>query len=63
MRTLSRAGTPSRLTGAMDGASIRGSVVMSAGKRPLTLVYGAKDEKHNQAVVPRSILSQMAKRR
>ena len=47
----------------MDGASIRGSVVMSAGKRPLTLVYGAMDEKHNQAVVLRSILSQMAKRR
>ncbi len=38
-------------------------LLKSAGKRPLTLVYGAKDEEHNQAVVLRSILSQMASRR
>ncbi|HEY7245120.1 MAG TPA: DUF488 family protein [Xanthobacteraceae bacterium] len=37
-------------------------LLRSAGRRPLTLVYGAKDEEHNQAVVLRSILSQMAKR-
>jgi uncharacterized protein YeaO (DUF488 family) len=36
---------------------------MSAGTHPLTLVYGTKDEKHNRAVVLRSVLSQMAKRR
>ena len=35
------------------------SLVTVAGKRPLTLVYGAKDEEHNQAVVLRDMLSQM----
>jgi uncharacterized protein YeaO (DUF488 family) len=38
-------------------------LLQAAGKRPLTLVYGAKDEEHNQAVVLRAILSQMASRR
>ncbi|AQS40904.1 MAG: Hypothetical protein BHV28_01800 [Candidatus Tokpelaia hoelldobleri] len=27
-----------------------------AGKRPLTLLYGARDEKHNQAVVLKRVL-------
>ena len=35
------------------------SLVAAAGTRPLTLVYGAKDEEHNQAVVLRGLLSQM----
>jgi uncharacterized protein YeaO (DUF488 family) len=39
------------------------ALLNAAGRRPLTLVYGAKDEEHNQAVVLRAILSQMAKRR
>lgn len=34
----------------------------AAGKRPLTLVYGAKDEEHNQAVVLRKMLSLLSKR-
>lgn len=34
----------------------------AAGKGPLTLVYGAKDEERNQAVVLRDVLSRMAKR-
>jgi uncharacterized protein YeaO (DUF488 family) len=38
-------------------------LLKAAGKRPLTLVYGAKDEEHNQAVVLRSVLSRMVKRR
>jgi uncharacterized protein YeaO (DUF488 family) len=38
------------------------SLLTSAGKRPLTLVYGAKDESHNQAVVLRDLLSQMTTR-
>jgi uncharacterized protein YeaO (DUF488 family) len=33
----------------------------AVGKRPLTLVYGAKDEVHNQAVVLRDLLSQMTR--
>jgi uncharacterized protein YeaO (DUF488 family) len=35
------------------------SLITAAGDRPLTLVYGAKDEQHNQAVVLRDLLSQM----
>ena len=35
------------------------SLVTAAGNRRLTLVYGAKDEKHNQAVVLRDLLSKM----
>jgi uncharacterized protein YeaO (DUF488 family) len=35
------------------------SLVTAAGNRRLTLVYGAKDEEHNQAVVLRDMLSQM----
>jgi uncharacterized protein YeaO (DUF488 family) len=34
----------------------------AAGKGPLTLVYGAKDEAHNHAVVLREVLSGMSKR-
>ena len=37
------------------------SLLAAAGKR-LTLVYGAKDEKHNQALVLRDLLSRMARR-
>ena len=37
------------------------SLLAAAGKR-LTLVYGAKDEKHNQALVLRDLLSRQAKR-
>ena len=33
----------------------------AAGKGPLTLVYGAKDEERNQAVVLRDVLSAMSK--
>src|SRR5947207_12874008 len=36
------------------------SLLKSAGKRRLTLVYGAKDENHNQAIVLRDILLRMA---
>jgi uncharacterized protein YeaO (DUF488 family) len=36
------------------------SLLKSAGKRPVTLVYGAKDENHNQAVVLRDMLARMA---
>ncbi len=34
----------------------------AAGKGPLTLVYGAKDEEHNQAVVLCDALSAMSKK-
>jgi uncharacterized protein YeaO (DUF488 family) len=37
------------------------SLLAAAGKR-LTLVYGAKDEKYNQALVLRNSLSRMARR-
>ena len=37
-------------------------VLDAAGRGPLTLVYGAKDEERNQAVVLRDVLSRMAKR-
>lgn len=33
----------------------------AAGKGKLTLVYGAKDERHNQAVVLREVLSRTSK--
>ena len=33
------------------------------GKGPLTLVYGAKDEEHNQAAVLRDVLSAMGRHR
>lgn len=33
----------------------------AAGKGPLTLVYGAKDEEHNQAVVLSDVLARMSK--
>ncbi|MFP5404796.1 MAG: DUF488 domain-containing protein [Gammaproteobacteria bacterium] len=39
------------------------SVLAAAGKGPMTLVYGAKDEVHNQAVVLRGLLSQHAGKR
>ena len=35
------------------------ALVAAAGNRLLTLVYGAKDEEHNQAVVLRDMLSKM----
>ncbi len=35
------------------------SVLSAAGKGPLTLVYGAKDEEHNQAIVLREVLARM----
>lgn len=35
------------------------ALVAAAGNRPLTLIYGAKDEEHNQAVVLREMLSRM----
>ena len=37
------------------------SLVKAAGKGPLTLVYGAKDETHNQAVALREILTRASK--
>ncbi len=36
------------------------SLLHAAGKGPLTLVYGAKDEAHNQAAVLRDVLSRMS---
>jgi uncharacterized protein YeaO (DUF488 family) len=39
------------------------SLLNSAGERPLTLVYGAKDDEHNQAVVLRDLTSQMVEHR
>ncbi len=38
------------------------ALLAAAGKGPLTLVYGAKDEEHNQATVLQAILRQMSKR-
>ena len=38
-------------------------VLDAAGKGPVTLVYGAKDETHNQAVVLRAVLSEMSRHR
>ena len=35
-------------------------LLAAAGNQPLTLVYGAKDEEHNQAVVLRDVLSRIA---
>lgn len=37
------------------------ALVAAAGKRPITLIYGAKDEEHNQAVVLRGLLERHAK--
>jgi uncharacterized protein YeaO (DUF488 family) len=36
------------------------SPLSAAGRHSITLVYGAKDEEHNQAVVLRQVLSKMA---
>ena len=38
------------------------ALLAAAGNRPLTLVYGAKDEEHNQAVVLRDVLLRMSRR-
>jgi uncharacterized protein YeaO (DUF488 family) len=38
------------------------ALLKNAGKRDLTLVYGAKDEEHNQAVVLRDVLMKMRSR-
>lgn len=38
------------------------SLLSAAGRHSITLVYGAKDEEHNQAVVLCQVLSQMANR-
>jgi uncharacterized protein YeaO (DUF488 family) len=34
-------------------------LLSNAGDKPITLVYGAKDEEHNQAVVLQEILTQL----
>jgi len=39
------------------------ALLAAAGAAPLTLVYGAKDEDHNNAVVLRDVLLQMSRRR
>ena len=39
------------------------ALLAAAGSRTLTLVYGARDEEHNQAVVLRDVLQQMSRRR
>ncbi|HEY1736296.1 MAG TPA: DUF488 family protein [Methylovirgula sp.] len=39
------------------------ALLARAGRGPLTLVYGAKDEEHNQAIVLRNRLTAMSKRR
>jgi uncharacterized protein YeaO (DUF488 family) len=38
------------------------SLLDAAGRGPLTLVYGAKDEKRNQAVVLRDVLARLTRR-
>lgn len=35
------------------------ALVEAAGKRPITLVYSARDEQHNQAVVLREVLARL----
>ncbi len=35
-------------------------ILQAVGNQPLTLVYGAKDEQHNQAIVLRDFLLQIA---
>lgn len=50
------------LAAAAQRARLR-QVLDAAGKGPLTLVYGAKDEEHNQAVVLRDELLRMLTRR
>lgn len=37
-------------------------LLADAGGRPITLVYGAKDEEHNQAVVLRDVMSRLHRR-
>jgi uncharacterized protein YeaO (DUF488 family) len=37
------------------------AVVEAAGTRPITLVYSAKDERHNQAVVLRELMSRLTR--
>ncbi len=37
------------------------AIMTAAGKRPITLVYGAKDEEHNQAVVLCGLIEGYAK--
>ncbi|WP_118182971.1 DUF488 domain-containing protein [Paraburkholderia phosphatilytica] len=37
------------------------SLLAEAGDQPITLVYGAKDEEHNQAVVLRDVLLELRK--
>jgi uncharacterized protein YeaO (DUF488 family) len=39
------------------------ALLTAAGRAPLTLVYGARDEEHNQAVVLHAVLARLAKRR
>lgn len=39
------------------------ALLKNAGKHGLTLVYGAKDEEHNQAVVLRNVLMKMRAQR
>jgi uncharacterized protein YeaO (DUF488 family) len=39
------------------------ALLARAGRGPLTLLYGAKDEEHNQAVVLRGLLTRMSARR
>ncbi|CAB4244142.1 conserved protein of unknown function [Methylacidimicrobium sp. AP8] len=35
-------------------------LLRAAGQRPLTLLYGARDKEHNQAVVLREVLEELA---
>lgn len=37
------------------------SLLAEAKEQPITLVYGAKDEEHNQAIVLRDVLSHLSK--
>ncbi|RIK97871.1 MAG: DUF488 domain-containing protein, partial [Burkholderiales bacterium] len=37
------------------------ALVEAAGERPLTLVYSAKDEQHNQAVVLREAIARLGR--
>jgi uncharacterized protein YeaO (DUF488 family) len=47
---------------APQAQSLMGEVLSDAGDRPITLVYGARDTEHNQAVVLAGELTAYAKR-
>ena len=46
-----------------DHADALEAVLDAGGNKPITLVYSAHDEEHNQAIVLQDVLSRMAKSR